>query len=127
MNKFSKYLIWGLIVGFLLLGVNAFLKSKPETKSPRIYKEIKKYSPYYLDKRVTGLDIKSRENKEFKESPDSFKVFHRLDTLEQAWGKKHLRVKDTTLTVLDNNGSILTTIPLQNRDEVDFIHRFYGI
>jgi len=127
MKHMSKYLIWGLAIGFLLLGVNAFLESKPQAKNPRIYKEIKKYSPYYLDKRVTGLDIKSREDADFKESPNSMEVFHRLDALEQAWGKKHLKLDHSTLIIVDNNGSTLATLPLQNSDESDFVHRFYGI
>jgi hypothetical protein len=127
MNKYGKYLIWALGASFLLLGINAYLESKPEAKNQRVYQEIKKYSPYYLDKRVTGLDIKSKEDKDFKESPYSMKVFHELDKLEKEWGKKHLKLTNTQLIVLDTNGTTRATIKLQNRDEMDFVHRFYGI
>jgi len=127
MNKYGKYLIWALGASFLLLGINAYLGSKPEAKNQRVYQEIKKYSPYYLDKRVTGLDIKSKMNKDFKESPSSMEVFHELDKLEKAWGKKHLKLEQEILLVSDNNGSVIAKIPLQSRDEVDFIHHFYGI
>ena len=126
-NKMGKYLIWGLVIGFLLLSVNAFIESKPEAKNQRVYQEIKKYSPYYLDKRVTGLDIKSKADPDFKESPSSMELYHRLDKLEKEWGAKHLKLKQNSLIVLDDNGSTVATIPLQDRDEIDFIHRFYGL
>ena len=127
MKNISKFLIWGLAISFLLLGVNAYLKSQPEAKNKRVYQEIKKYSPYYLDKRVTGLDIKSKTDPEFKESPDSMEVFHQLDALEKKWGKGHLKLENFQLSVLDENGSTIATIPLQNRDETDFVKHFYGI
>lgn len=123
----QKYLIWALAAGFLILGGTAYFKSMPSSKNKRVYQEIKKYSPYYLDKRVTGLDIKSKENPEFKESPDSTELFHRLDALEKEWGGKHLKLQNSQLAILDDNGTIQTTIPLQNQDELDFVHRFYGI
>ena len=123
----QKYLIWALGAAFLILGGTAYLKSMPASKNKRVYQEIKKYSPYYLDKRVTGLDIKSKKNAEFKESPDSTELFHRLDALEKEWGEKHLKLQNSQLAVLDDNGTIQATIPLQNQDELDFIHRFYGI
>jgi len=127
MNKYGKYLVWALGLSFLLLGINAFLQSRPEAKNERVYREIKKYSPYYLDKRVTGLDIKSREDRSFKESPSSMELFHELDRLEKTWGKKHLKLQKNMLTVLDKNGTIRAGIELKNRDEIDFVHRFYGI
>jgi hypothetical protein len=55
------------------------------------------------------------------------KVFHELDKLEKKWGKKHLKLTNTQLIVLDTNGTTRATIKLQNRDEMDFVHRFYGI
>jgi hypothetical protein len=126
-QSMSKYLIWGLAIGFLLLGGNAVLQSKPDAKNKRVYQEIKKYSPYYLDKRVTGLDIKSKADPDFKESPDSMELYHRLDTLEKEWGAKHLALQNDTLVVRDDNGSTIATIPLQSREELEFIHRFYGL
>jgi len=122
-----KYLIWALAAGFLIIGITAFLKSQPEAKNKRVYQEVIKYSPYYIDKRVGGLNIKSRENEEFKEKPDNVQVFRRLDELEKAWGKTHLVLENFQLHILDNNGSTLTTFPLESQDEIDFIHRFYGI
>ena len=131
MEKFltimRKYLIWALAAGFLVIGVTAFLKSQPESKNKRVYQEVIKYSPYYIDKRVGGLNIKSREDENFKEKPDNVQVFRRLDELEKTWGKTHLVLENSQLRILDNNGSTLTTFPLESQDEIDFIHRFYGI
>ncbi|MEA3455584.1 MAG: hypothetical protein U9R26_03670 [Campylobacterota bacterium] len=127
MEKYRKYLIWGLAAGFLVLAVSAYVKSQPESKNKRVHQEVTKYSPYYIDKRVGGLNIKSREDEEFKEKPDNVVVFRRLDELEKAWGKTHLKLENSHLLILDNNGSTLTTFPLESQDEIDFIHRFYGI
>ena len=127
LGKFSKYLIWGLAIGFFLVGINAFLKAKPASKNERVYQEVRKYSPYYLDKRVTGLDIKSKTDKEFKESPDSYEVFHRLEKLEMEWGKKHLKLDNNTLLIVDDNGTILEKFPLKNKNEIDFVHSYYGV
>ena len=62
----KNYLVLALGVGFLLLAFNAYQNAKPTTKAP-IYKEIKKYSPYYLDKRFGGLEILNREDRDFKQ------------------------------------------------------------
>ena len=120
-------MIWGLAAGFLLIGINSFLKSKPEPKNEYIYKEFKKYSPYYLDKRVTGLDIKSKTDKDFKESPDSFEIFHRMDKLEMEWGKKHMKLENSTLVVRDDNGTQLGTIPVKNEKQIQFVHKFFRL
>ena len=131
MEKFltimRKYLIWALAAGFLDIGLTTLFKSQPEPKNKRVYQEIQKYSPYYIDKRVGGLNIKSREDEEFKEKPDNVQIFHRLDELEQNWGKTHLKLENSQLLILDNNGTTLTTFPLESQDEIDFIHSFYGI
>ncbi|RLA76300.1 MAG: hypothetical protein DRG30_03165 [Epsilonproteobacteria bacterium] len=127
LTNMRKYLIWALAIGFLAIGLTALIRSQPETKNARVYREIIKYSPYYIDKRVGGLNIKSREDEEFKEKPDNIQLFHRLDELEKSWGKTHLKLKNSQLLILDNNGSTLTTFPLENQDEIDFVHRFYGV
>ncbi len=58
MEKFltimRKYLIWALAAGFLVIGVTALFKSQPESKNKRVYQEVIKYTPYYIDKRVGG-------------------------------------------------------------------------
>ncbi len=123
----KKLLFIALGLGFLFFGIGAYLQSKPTPKNTRIYTFVKQYSPYYLDKRFGGLQIMSKEDKEFKEKPDNMEVFHRLESLEKAWGKRHLKIDNFQLSVTDNNGSTITTTPLKNRDEIDFVHRYYGL
>ncbi len=123
----KKLLFIALGLGFLFFGIGAYLQSKPSPKNARIYALIKQYSPYYLDKRFGGLQIMSKEDKTFKEKPDNMEVFHRLESLEKAWGKTHLKMDNSQLSVTDNNGTILTTFPLKNQEEVDFVHRYYGL
>ncbi len=127
MEKYRKYLIWAMAAAFLFIGVSAYVESIPEAKNKRVYEEVIKYSPYYIDKRVGGLNIKSREDKSFKEKPDNIHVYRRLDELEKSWGKTHLKLQNSQLLILDNNGSTLTTFPLKSKDELDFVQRFYGV
>jgi hypothetical protein len=123
----KNYVFWALGLAFIVFGFSAYFESVPEPKNDRVYTEIKKFSPYYLDKRFGGLRILSKEDEEFKEKPTNMEVFHRLDKLEKDWGKAHLKLQSNNLIVLDNNGSIEANITLQNDKEIAFIHKFYGV
>jgi len=120
-----NYLVLALGVGFLLLAFTAYQNSKPTPKAP-IYKEIRRYSPYYLDKRFGGLEILNREDKEFKEKPNNMEIFHRFEQLERDWGKKHLQIDKNSLKIIDKNLTI-KTIPLTSEKDIEFIHKYYGI
>jgi len=122
----QKYLFMAISLALLLMAVMAFQQAKPTPKAP-IYKEVKKYSPYYLDKRFGGLQIMNKEDEKFKEKPDNIEVFHRLDYLEKTWGQTHLKIEHNQLTILDNNGTNLAIIPIANQQDSNFIHSFYGI
>ncbi len=121
-----KYLFVALGLAFSLIAINAFLESKPSIKAP-IYKSIKPYSPYYLDKRFGGLEILSKVDSKFKEKPSNMEVFHRLEFLEKEWGKNHLKIVDNKLNILDNNNSTIKTIQISTKDDINFIHKYYGI
>ncbi|RRS30568.1 MAG: hypothetical protein P794_06335 [Epsilonproteobacteria bacterium (ex Lamellibrachia satsuma)] len=127
MNSLKKYLPIALFLGFLLFGLDAFMQSKPSSKNARVYKTVKQYSPYYLEKRFGGLQIMNKEDPEFKEKPNNMTLFKEFERLEKEWGKKHLKMENNMLIILDNNSSQLSTLPLQNQKEIDFIHRYYGI
>jgi hypothetical protein len=127
MNKMSKYLLPALFLGFLIFGLAAFMDSKPSQKNERVYKAVQQYSPYYFDKRFGGLQIMNREDPEFKEKPNNMTVFKEFERLEKAWGKKHLKLEKDNLIILDNNGEKRAVLPLQNRDEIEFVHRYYGV
>ncbi len=127
MNRLKKYLPIALMLGFLALGISAFIQSKPSHKNERVYTTVKKYSPYYTDQRIGGIKILSKEDADFKEKPDNMVLFKRLDELEKAWAQKHLKVEKNTLIILDNNGTQLSTLPLNTEEEINFTHTFYGI
>jgi hypothetical protein len=127
MKAFKKILPFALILGFILFGLDAFLQSKPSTKNKRIYKAVQVYSPYYLDKRFGGLQIMNKEDSEFKLTPNNMTLFKEFERLERTWGEKHLKLQSNQLIIVDNNGTQLSSIPLNKTEELDFIHRFYGI
>jgi len=127
MDSLRKYLPLALVLGFLAFGISAFMQSKPSHKNERVYTTVKKYSPYYTDQRFGGIQILSKEDPEFKENPDNMALFKRLDDLEKAWAQKHLKVEKNTLIILDNNGTQLSTLPLNTQEEINFTHMFYGI
>lgn len=127
MSSLRKYLPVALFLGFFLFGLAAFLQSKPTAKNERVYKTVQQYSPYYLDKRFGGLEILNKEDPKFKEKPNNMTLFKEFERLEKVWGQKHLTIENNQLIIRDNNGSQLSALPLQNKKEIDFIHRYYGI
>ena len=122
----KNYLFLALTVGLSFMAFTAFQEAKPTPKAP-IYKEIQKYSPYYIDKRFGGLEIMSREDEEFKEKPTNMEVFHRLEFLEKAWGKTHLTIQDNNLLIKDNQGEEKHKIFIKTDADSQFIHNYYGI
>ncbi|QOR61673.1 hypothetical protein ACM66Z_09595 [Sulfurovum sp. ST-21] len=127
MQKLSKLLPVALLLGFFFFGLDALIQSKPSSKNERVYKVVQQYSPYYLDKRFGGLQILSRNDPDFKEKPTNTTIFKEFERLEKEWGKKHLKVQNNTLLILDNNGSRLAELPLQSKEELLFIKNYYGV
>ncbi len=127
MNKIRKYLPFALFLGFFIFGLNAFLESKPSSKNARVYKTVQEYSPFYIDKRFGGLQIMSKEDSSFKEKPNNMTFFKEFERLEKEWGKKHLKLDNNTLLILDNSGKTKSTLPLNSRDEIEFVHHYYGV
>jgi len=127
MNAFKKYLPIALFLAFLVFGLDAFFQSKPAAKNERVYKAVQKYSPYYLEKRFGGLEILSKEDKEFKEKPNNMTLFKEFAHLEKKWAEKHMKLDNNTLVILDNNGTEVEKLSLQNKEELDFVHSYYGL
>jgi hypothetical protein len=127
MNSLRKYLPIALLIGFLLFGLDAFFQSRPTSKNARVYKTVQKYSPFYLDKRFGGLKIMNREDTDFKEEPTNMTLFKEFERLEKVWAKTHLKLEENRLIILDNNGSQQATLPLENKEEIDFVHHYYGL
>jgi len=122
----KNYLFVALTLGLTFMAFMAFQEAKPSPKAP-IYKEIQKYSPYYIDKRFGGLQIMSKEDETFKEKPSNMEFFHRLEFLEKSWGKSHLKIVDKQLSIQDNNHTTIITLPLKTEEDSRFVHSFYGI
>ena len=122
----QKYLFMAISLALLLMAVMAFQQAKPTPKAP-IYKEVKKYSPYYLDKRFGGLQIMNKEDEKFKEKPDNIEVFHRLEYLEKEWAKTHLKLVENQVIISDNNGTEVIKLPITTKEDSSFMHSFYGI
>jgi len=127
MQQFRKYLLPAFFLAFLLIAVSALIESKPSSKNKRVYQTVQQFSPYYLEKRFGGLEIRNKEESDFKEKPNNMTIFKEFERLEKAWGKKHLKLQNNLLLIYDNNGTLLHTLPLQKRDEITFVHRYYGI
>jgi len=127
MQKYSKYLPIALFLGFLFIGIVTFMQAKPTHKEARVYKIVKEYSPYYLQKTIGGLNILKKGDKEFKESPDNAQLFKRFEFLEKEWGQKHLKLENSTLYILDDSNKTLKTLKLQNQKELNFVKNYYGV
>lgn len=125
MNK--KFIIFGLIAVFLFISIGALMTSKPADKNQRVYSIIKEYSPYYIQKRVGGLTIRNKLDKEFKQKPDNTEFFKLLETLERNWGEKYLSLENNTLSIKDANNTIVKTIELANEEEFLFVKNYYGV
>ena len=127
MQRFSKYLPFAIAATFFVIGLNAFLQSRPPHKNARIYNEVRRYSPYYLQKRFGGLEILSKNDPAFKEKPDNFHLYSELARLEKKWAKTHLKRDGDTLIIMDDNGTIRKRITLQINDEKRFVRDYYGV
>jgi len=124
--KIDKFLIIGLAVLFFILGFNALQEAQPSHKNKRIYTILKQYSPYYLEKRIGGFSILSKEDN-IKEKPPIKEVYSRLEFLEQGWGMKHLKIHDNTLLVYDNNQTQIDNILFKNKEEKSWTKKYYNI
>ncbi len=127
MKSFKKFLPIALLLGFVLFGLEAFFQSRPTPKNARVYNSVQKYSPFYLDKRFGGLQIMNREDSEFKEKPTNITLFKEFERLERIWGQTHLKLENSNLLILDNNGSLQDTFIIKSKQELDFIRSYYGI
>jgi hypothetical protein len=123
----KKALIFGFFTAFLILGVVSMKRAIPETaKEERIYKAIKVYSPYVVEKKVGGLNIIDKRSGE-KESPSAKEFLFRLDELDRNWGKEHLRVEGNEVLVIGENNQTVARIFIENNKERDFLKNFFGI
>ena len=122
----KKALIFGFFTAFLILGIVSMQRAMPDAKEERIYTAIKVYSPYTMEKKIGGFNIIDKRDGT-KESPSSKEVFHRLDELEQKWGKEHLTIENNDVLIKGENNQTVARIFLETEKERAFVQRFYGI
>ena len=124
--KLSNLFMIALAILFFVLGFNALQNAQPEHKNKRIYAELKKYSPYYLEKRVGGFQIMMKDSKS-KEKPPIDQVFARLDQLEKGWGKDSLKIVGDDLIIMDELGKEIGKITFHLPEEKVWVQTFFGI
>ena len=126
MSKLSKYIPIALFLGFLFVGLVTFFASKPTPKNMRVYKIVKEYSPYYIEKSLGGLRIRKKGDKAFKEEPTNTEFFKRYEFLEKEWGKSHLKLRNKTLYII-KDGKNAKSIELKDANEINFVKNYYGV
>ncbi len=124
--KLNNTIMLALAILFFVLGYNALQDAKPTYKNKRIYTALQPYNPYYLEKRVGGFSILSKED-DIKEKPPITEVYHRLEQLEQGWGMQHLKIVNNKLEIYDNNKKLIKTIVFQNPKEKKWTQQYYNI
>lgn len=122
----KKALIFGFFTAFLILGAVSMKRAMPNAKEERIYEAIKVYSPYVIEKRIGGLTIIDKRDGR-KEKPSSKEVFHRMDELEQTWGKDHLRIENNDVIIIGENNQSIVRIYMETEKERNFVKSFYGL
>lgn len=122
----KKALILGVIAAAIVMGTLSMKRALPEAKEERIYKAIKVYSPYILEKRIGGLEIIDKRNGQ-KEKPSAAEVYHRQDELDKKWAKEHLKVENNEVLIMGENNQTITRIFIENENERKFLEKFFGI
>jgi len=122
----KKTLFLGVLFAFFVMGFIAMQRAIPNPKEDRIYKAIKIYSPYKLEKRMGGLSIVDKRNGR-KEKPSAAEVLLRMDELDKEWGKSHMKIENNDLIIMGENKQVLIKIFIETEKERKFIQTFYGI
>ncbi len=122
----KKGLFIGFLFAFLVMGYVSMQRAMPETKENRIYKAIRVYSPFKVEKRLGGLTIVDSRSGE-KEKPSAGEFYHRLDEVEKEWGKSHLLIDTNDVVVIGDNNQSVVKIYLETEAERKFVKTFYGI
>jgi hypothetical protein len=125
-SKISNFAILAITILFFTLGFQALDQAKTEPKNERVYKELKNYMPYYLEKRIGGFSIMKKGSKT-KEKPPITEVLSRLEQLEQGWGKEHLKLSNNDLIIMDENKTVIGKIVFQNQAEKSWVKKFFLI
>ena len=122
----KRVFVFGLLSGFLIMGILALKRAIPEPKEDRIYKEFRKYSPYKFEKRLGGLTIVDTRS-DTKEKPNASDVLLRMDELEKNWAKTHISIENNATLNIKKDDNTTAKIDIKNSKERAFIKSFFGI
>ena len=122
----KKGLIFGFLTAFLILGVLTMQRSMPGHKEQRIYRLMKPYMPFSLEKYLGGVAIINTTTG-IKEKPSASETFHRLDELEKEWGKTHLKIVENDLIILSDDGVTVRKVFIENGTERKWLISFFGL
>ena len=125
MSLVKKVFVFSLLSAFLIMGILSMKRAMPESKEERIYKAIKVYSPYKLEKRMGGLTVLNTKTG-IKEKPSAAEVLHRLDELDKEWAKTHLSIDANDVIVKKDDNSTVK-IFIETPKERAFLKSFFGI
>jgi len=125
MSLVKRAFIFSLLLAFLVMGILSMKRALPEPKEERIYKAIKVYSPYSLEKRMGGLTI-IKKNSDMKEKPSAAEVMHRLDELDKEWAKEHLSIQNNDV-IIKKDDNTTVKIFIETPKERAFLKSFFGI
>ena len=122
----KKGLFIVFLFAFLVMGFVSMQRAMPDAKEDRIYKAIRVYSPYKLEKRIGGLTILDSRTGD-KEKPEAAEVLHRLDEVDKKWAKKYLRIENNDVLIMGENNQTMVKIFMETEKEKQFVKTFYGI
>ena len=123
---FSRQILWALAFIFIFLSVVALLTNMPEAKNKRVYKALQPYFPYKIEKEFGGLDIVDKRTGKDLDVQNA-KVYVVYEDLLKKWGKKHLRLENDRLIVLDDAGKEAGVIELKDPKEKQWVMEYFGI
>jgi len=126
MSNVKKGLFLGVLFAFLVMGFLTMQRSMPQEKEERIYKELKVYMPFRLEKKIGGFSIIDIRDGS-KEAPSASEVMLRLDELEKQWGKKHLKLNNTSVEIMNDKNQSVQKIFMETPEERQFLKQFFGI
>lgn len=120
---FSKKTVYILMAVFAFLSISAFIVNMPEKKDPAVMAKIKPYFPYEMTKTFGGLDMIDKRTGE-RLKLDNAKVFIAYDHYLKKWGKSHLKMQGNRLLILDDNGTVVDQMDLNQKD-LAFVRHFF--
>lgn len=111
---------------FLFLGIMALKDGMPTQKNEKVYSVLQNYMPYFLEKRVGGYSIVSKETG-IKEKPPAKDLFIRLEQLEKMWGQEFLKLEDSSLVILDKNKNEIIKLKLETDAEKNWVKSYFEL